>query len=247
VPSFTAELSNRTTTKRGLLPSLGRFRFERVTAGKWNLRIEGSGFLRVDREIAVDPSGPPPPIDILVEEGLSIVGTVRVPDDVRLADVMVFFRRRDDDVGMKAVIAADGGYRASGLMPGRYTIDVTYPNAGHWGKALTATGPLTFDVKPGSSTTRRDIEVIRGGWLSVGISKDVLKGRKQASLRVVDSAGAIAYELMIQPLPDHVGGMGAQIPLPEGSYTICLDEGEKTVARKEATVSAGAAANIQLE
>jgi len=83
--------------------------------------------------------------------------------------------------------------------------------------------------------------------LTVGISKEVLTGRGPTRLRIFDSAGAIAFEWEIQPLTGDVGGTGAQLALPEGSYAIRLDDGEKTVARKGATVSAAAATNIQLE
>ena len=100
------------------------------------------------------------------------------------------------------------------LTAGRYFIGVGYPNAGFWDKALAATGPLLITLDAGSPPVRRDIEVVRGGWLGVCIEAE-LEPKSHAILGVLDASGRLAREL------DLIGGCsGATLALPEGTYRV---------------------------
>ncbi|MBI3845537.1 MAG: carboxypeptidase regulatory-like domain-containing protein [Planctomycetes bacterium] len=221
------ETTYRTSHFERIAP--GRFRFLRVPADSWTLRVRAPGYLPIERSgVAPSRDGPGLPIALRAERGCVVRGVVRGAAD--LGNAVIVFRRTDDRSGAPvgqnrepwSRIAHDGSYAASGFASGVYQPLV---RTWDWRTETTLLGPsppTTLAVSGDAHDLTLDVEVapIREVFVSVQQSGDADERGTvipNSRIEIADTAGRLVWTG--EPV---TRGDGFTAYLPTGTYTARL-------------------------
>lgn len=229
-PSFDVRLEGRGWLQP-TRPRFGWFRFDDVPDGQWTLVVDAEGYVAERRTLQVESDMV---VEVRLQRGVTVHGRVAMEPGASPSNPQVLFKRPGVDGFVRADIRADGSYRATGLAPGRYVFMIVYPNAGPWDVAYAPLPPQTPVIKPGDDDKRVDFRVVRGGWLSSLVVKDIrLQGAARSRLTLVDQQGRIAWEWA------NVRNGGYTHPLAEGTWSARLEIDGRKVAESPFSITKG--------
>lgn len=229
---FDARLSRGDLERNAEPLGPGRFRFERLVAGEYRLVVSANGYLPgVVDPVRVDVQGPPGAIEVRLERGATILGTVRGLAGVREA----WLRFQDEEGGIagRALLGSDGHYRISGFPPGTYTPEVGFYFRSRGERTFVlpddrsvtvtdASGDVTFDFAVQAAMTLEiqvHCERLRPAtWLELEPTPEQLETSRRTRLRIESDSGAPILERS-----NVAHESGAWIDLPAGRYRIVLE------------------------
>jgi len=89
----------------------GEFRIADPPKGSWTLRVTADGYARADQPIEITDDASPAPVDVALERGHVVRGTVRGPDGVDVARSTLEFRAEGEYWnGPRTAVRSDGTY-----------------------------------------------------------------------------------------------------------------------------------------
>lgn len=234
VAIFECSLVRGETRLRARRERPGRFAIDAVPPGEYFAEVRADGYAPLEPvPVEIGPSGPLRPIEIALDRGATVRGTLRPDPDVDLTerDYTLFFVQPGVLGRLRASLAPDGSYVATGFRPGRYR-----PYLGCYSDYINAAaGPAIGEelaVPPDANEVVFDFRVVRTGAVNLIFSEG---GRLAASEKprfvVRDSGGRVAWEER---------GVHSQFSfqLPVGAYTVHVLDGDAEIARAEFVASA---------
>lgn len=234
VAVFDCALARGETRLRARRERPGRFAIDAVPPGDYLLEVSADGFVPIDPlPVEIGPSGPLRPIEIALDRGATVRGTLRPDAGVDMAerDYSLHFIQPGVFGRMTASLAPDGTYVATGFRPGRYR-----PYLGCYSDYIrAAAGPAIGEelvVPAGATEVVFDCRLVRTGAVNFAFSNgERLAASHAPRFLVRDSNGRIAWEER---------GVLSQfaIQLPVGAYTVHVLDGETEIARAEFVSSA---------
>jgi protocatechuate 3,4-dioxygenase beta subunit len=234
---FRASLAQGSRVLAARLEAPGRFRIDGVPPGRWTLRIEAEGFVPREEELAIGPSGAPGPLDLTLERGTRVRGTVRAPAGLSILVQELAFVDRASGREVPATLARSGAYEAAGLGPGRWVARLRLrPMARRTALALARRHELF--VPSGAEVLTVDLDAMAGGQLAVHLPG---KGSDTtARLEVRDARGAVVWEgcARVRPFTE-------TLSLPPGAYRVRLEEGGGGPEERAATVDVDGDARVE--
>jgi hypothetical protein len=234
---FRASLAQGSRVLAARLEAPGRFRIDGVPPGRWTLRIEAEGFVPREEELAIGPSGAPGPLDLTLERGTRVRGTVRAPAGLSILVQELAFVDRASGREVPATLARSGAYEAAGLGPGRWVARLRLrPMARRTALALARRHELF--VPSGAEVLTVDLDAMAGGQLAVHLPG---KGSDTtARLEVRDARGAVVWEgcARVRPFTE-------TLSLPPGAYRVRLEEGGGGPEERAATVAVDGDARVE--
>ncbi len=162
--NVSAEFAGTNNTRSGARPTTtddgGRFTLRGLRAGRIVLRVAAEGFLEsASEELEIESSEPSPEVEIELDPGLTLSGTVTGDRGEPLADVAVKIKKPH---ARRDVTGASGEYLLHGLPPG--TVEVAFVS-----EDFLARSEAVELAAPGG---RLDVELERGQILP-GVVRDL--------------------------------------------------------------------------
>ncbi len=231
-----ATLARGATTLRARADLPGRFVFDSVPTGEWTLAVHAPGYVSSDGvAVEVGCEGPARPIDVLLDPGARVSGTIALGPGVDLGerDYSLHFVAAGRNERFKASLRRDGTYVAAGLPPGRYR-----PSISAWNDYMRAgvapESGVELLVPSGATEIAYDFRAVRAGAVNLVFEESPLLESSEAPRFVVrDERGRIAWEQ---------SGVGSKTSynsqLPVGAYVLEVFDGDREVARRTFAASA---------
>ena len=148
----------------------GRFRFDAVPAGTWNLSVKAPGYAAWEARDLMFPGGPGgvAPVKAEMRRGITVQGRVIVPADVDLSNLEIAFCKSGCVALKRCVAQKDGSYRLTDLPAGEYRVTT------HWRSGRSTYTYLARDVEPivlrdEEPVATRDLRFSPGGLLLLRI------------------------------------------------------------------------------
>jgi hypothetical protein len=234
----------------------GKYRIVGVEPGEWLVRVYAPDCALAEKKVVIEAGATAPSVDIVVNSGIVLEGTLRDADGGVLRKGRVYLSP-DAGIGAGGALDADGRYVVKGIQPNisyRVTATAT-PTAPGSGEGdfvwyhLGGSGELVFP--PGERSVTRDLVVVRASGLVVRVhcprlpdgtySPEVVSDEQKANsaaskLQVFDAAGKLVRS--VQPLQQR----GLETVLPIATYRVRVEVAgaqpqEKTIALDPARLS----------
>jgi RNA polymerase sigma-70 factor (ECF subfamily) len=238
----------------------GRFRFDDVPSGTWDLSVTAKGYAKLERPglVVVAPPAKNEPLDLGMAPGITLQGRVLTPPSVEITKLeIVVFRSSGPRVGF-CVVERDGSYRVSDLEPGTYRIGTGWFASASAYTFLAPVGTEPITLRAGEPVAVRDLSFVPGGSIvfkttSPRLPKtpysDAIEAASDAQLAVLaassaeirDARGVVVWSgrAMDQSLPSFA--------FPPGDYVVMVALPDAEPQQKTATVKAGEVTRIGFE
>jgi hypothetical protein len=209
----------------------GRFRFDAVPPGTWNLRLAAEGYDSVSREgILVGPDGPSEPLEFVLDAGVVLRGVVRLPASDGTPALRFLFLTDARGAGRPSLdIRADGTFEVRGLRRGvAYRPLAVERDAPNTPRMWVLSGTREFTVPAGGDPEPVEWDLVRAGCLFVKVASPRLlpggsfdmateeqKGTARDSVvEFSDAAGAVVARGNL------LGNNVCAAYLPPGAYSV---------------------------
>jgi RNA polymerase sigma-70 factor (ECF subfamily) len=217
----------------------GTWRWKGLAPGSYQLRVYASGFVRATTDVVITGDAVTQS-EVPLDRGVTLRGTVSVPPDGRVEDVMISLQPvpSTDDAGwlqMGARPNADGTFSLRGVGIGSWRVLAFGPNTSN---AFTAAEPVEVVVQPGDVEARADVRAVRPGHLFVQV-----KGAPEGSVVIRDQHGREAASFAL--VREVTGGYDRE--LPPGNYVVELHAAGRDSATQQVSIEVGHPARVTFD